>query len=57
MLQVWKESKSGKTHKIEDRQALKHPEMIDRLKREGFILSNPPKQKKKVAKKKKASKK
>lgn len=57
MLQVWKHSKSGKTHKIEDRQASKHPEMIEKLKREGFSLSNPPKEKKKVAKKKKASKK
>ncbi len=55
MLQVWKHEKSGQTHKVEDRQADKHPEFVEKLKRDGFVLMNPPK--KKVAKKKKASKK
>ena len=55
MLQVWKHEKSGQTHKVEDRQASKHPEFVEKLKRDGFVLMNPPK--KKVAKKKKAAKK
>lgn len=54
MLQIWKHSKSGQTHKVEDRQAKKHPEFLDKLKRDGFELSNPPKKKTSKKKKKKS---
>ena len=56
-MQIWKHPKKAMTHKVEDRQAKKHPEFIVKLKREGFELVNPPKKKSAKKKKKKADKK